>query len=600
MKKKIIAGIGLAAAVGVGVKVKKLIDMPMKDRSDICSGKFVNAISKLQKGLPAPIVDNFHESDGVFSSGNGYLQKPSANGKWHLGYSQRSILPDDISTKKYCIGGVTRLPANYAVGVLDDIRVRTIALDDNSGRGKVVLCSVDCIGISNKNVMLIRQRLADFSRENNICSINIFSTHTHSSVDTMGIWGPIIDVFLNNRKAFKTGKVDPIDSVDNEYMEFLFTRITESVKEAVESMVPGRLYESYMGKNSHENITADDSLEDRGLYGFVWDRREPYDCSVQLLRLRFKPDNENLKETILLNFGAHPYINCLRYEGQGNGDMISGDFVFHLGEYIEKNNYNFIFINGPIAAVYPTRLYGHMGITLNKQAVAVGNEIGRVALGFTKTGDEIYNDNLLNPDIYENELGLFDGVEKKSEYSKWLEAKGEQVVAEKELKPLLNLNIKRVPLDVNNPIFYLVAKLRIGSYTIIPETEEIYKSFTEVGLLELGGERKIAFVPGELEPAILSGSAASKGEKSFSGESFSSNPLWESARDEKLTVFGLSNDAIGYIIPDNDFSMMFLGTGRIMSKLFGNHYLEIFSFGKNTGVNIAEGFKAICEKINNR
>ena len=60
---------------------------------------------------------------------------------------------------------------------------------------------------------------------------------------------------------------------------------------------------------------------------------------------------------------------------------------------------------------------------------------------------------------------------------------------------------------------------------------------------------------------------------------------------------GLSNDAIGYIIPDNDFSMMFLGTGKVMKKLFGNHYLEIFSFGKNTAVNIADKFKEICDEV---
>ena len=64
-----------------------------------------------------------------------------------------------------------------------------------------------------------------------------------------------------------------------------------------------------------------------------------------------------------------------------------------------------------------------------------------------------------------------------------------------------------------------------------------------------------------------------------------------------MTVFGLANDAIGYIIPDNDFSMMFLGTGKLMKKLFGNHYLEIFSFGKDTAVSLADTFKSICDEI---
>ena len=208
MKKKTIVVLGsVSAAVGiVGLKVKKLIDMPMKERSDICSRKFISAIEKLQNGLPDVPEDNMNDSPSDFTEGLEYTSDCGKESKWQLGYSQKSILPEDIYFKKYCIGGVTKLPANYAVDVLDDIRVRTIALDDSSGRGAIILSSVDCIGISNKNVMELRSRLSDFSKENNIASINIFSTHTLSSVDTMGIWGPIIDVFRNNKKTLKRAK----------------------------------------------------------------------------------------------------------------------------------------------------------------------------------------------------------------------------------------------------------------------------------------------------------------------------------------------------------------------------------------------------------
>jgi hypothetical protein len=185
----------------------------------------------------------------------------------------------------------------------------------------------------------------------------------------------------------------------------------------------------------------------------------------------------------------------------------------------------------------------------------------------------------------------------KSVYSQWVASKGNEVIEEVELKPLLNLTVEKTSLSVDNPIFYLVAKYRIGSYTIIPESVDKYSSFTEVGLVELGGKRKIALVPGEMEPAVLSGSQAVQEKESFSHSKFSSTALKDSAKDESLTVFGLTNDAIGYIIPDNDFSMMFLGTSKIMKKLFGNHYLEIFSFGKNTAVSVADSFKKICERV---
>ena len=187
--------------------------------------------------------------------------------------------------------------------------------------------------------------------------------------------------------------------------------------------------------------------------------------------------------------------------------------------------------------------------------------------------------------------------DEKSRYYKWIEDKGEQIIEEKELKPLMNLYVKKADLKVDNPIFYMIAKHRIGSYTILPGENGRYKSFTEVGLLELGDKRRVAFVPGELEPAVLSGSQAVGKDESFSKTEFSSVPLKISAEDEELTVFGLTNDAIGYIIPDNDFSMMFLGSNKFMQKIFGNHYLEIFSFGKNTAVSVSEAFKNICSKI---
>ena len=597
MKKKTLIGLaGVSALAAAGaIKYKHLENMDMIERCKMCSEKFVNTIARLHKGLPAPVLDEDDLTASCEEFCRDYVSKPLKKYVWKLGFSQKSIVPDDLALKKYCIAGNTRLPANYAAGVLDDIRVRTICLDDNSGRGIVVLCSVDCIGLSNKNVRKIRNMLSDFSKENNVSFINISSTHTHSSVDTMGIWGELLTVLPNNRRYLKKGEGKLLDTCDNDYMQFLFEKICESIKEAVLHMCEGKLYESYMGKASMQGLDEESPLSDRGLYGYVWDRREPYDCSTQLLRLRFVPKDKTKRETILLNFGAHPYINSMKERGKGKGNLLSGDFVYNLGDYFERNNYNFVFFNGAVAAVYPTRLYSDR-LDLQSQARAVGEEIGRISLAMTMCDDDIQKNPALNPQAYENQSGLFSEGQ-KSRYSKWLEDKGEQVVEEKEVKPLLNLTVKKAPLQVDNPIFYMVAKHRIGSYTILPETEEEYTSFTEVGLLELGGKRKIALVPGEMEPAILSGSQAVKCEESFSKTEFSSTPLTASAQDEEMTVFGLSNDAIGYIIPDNDFSMMFLGTGKRMKKLFGNHYLEIFSFGKNTAASIADTFKSICNEV---
>lgn len=572
-----------AAAVGAGVKLYK---MPNKERADMFSRNFVKAISKFSNGLPEPVVNS--EADDVSSvTQKDLITEATKNSKWVLGYSQKSILPDDILTREYCIGGVTRLPARFPTGVLDDIRVRAICLGTTTGE-LTVFAAVDCIGLSNRCIRIIRQRLADFCAENNIASINISSTHTHSSIDTMGIWGRIIEVFRNNRKVLIKGEGELMNSCDEEYLEFLYSKVIEAIKEAVADKKEGKLFKAYMGNSSEKSVSEDAPLKERGIKGYVWDRRQPFDCSCQLLRLRFVPDDKNAKETVLVNFGAHPYINSMSEEGKGTGENISGDFVYSLGEYLESAGKNAIFFNGPIAAVYPTRLYADV-YTFENQAKAVGNELGRITLAMTKSNEEIYSDELLSPESYEAQSIIF--KDRESFYKKWVEAKGDEIIEEVELTPSICLKTKEVPLKVGNPIFELISKCRVGNYTVAKSDNKQYESVTEIGVLELGNTLKIAFIPGEIEPDILSGSSSLKKEFAFSGEDFPEKSLKEVLEYEDLTVFGLTNDACGYIIPDNDFSMMFLGSNKFMQKLFGNHYLEIFSFGKETASTIVKAFK---------
>ncbi len=572
-----------AAAVGAGVKLYK---MPNKERADMFSRNFVKAISKFSNGLPEPVV-NSGEDDVLSVSQKDLISETTENSEWVLGYAQKSILPEDILTKEYCIGGVTRLPARFPTGVLDDIRVRAICLGTTTG-ALTVFAAVDCIGLSNRCIRIIRQRLTDFCSENNIASINISSTHTHSSIDTMGIWGRIIEVFRNNRKVLIKGEGELMNSCDEEYLEFLYLKVIEAIKEAVADKKTGKLYKAYMGNSSEKSVSEDAPLKERGIKGYVWDRRAPFDCSCQLLRLRFVPEDKNAKETVLVNFGAHPYINSMSEEGKGTGENISGDFVYSLCEYLESAGKNAIFFNGPIAAVYPTRLYADV-YTFENQAKAVGNELGRITLAMTKSNEEIYNDELLSPESYESKSIIF--KDRESNYKKWVEAKGDEIIEEVELTPSISLKTREVPLKVSNPIFELISKCRVGNYTVAKSDNKQYESVTEIGVLELGNTLKIAFIPGEIEPDILSGSSTLKKETSFSGEDFPEASLKEVLEYEDLTVFGLTNDACGYIIPDNDFSMMFLGSNKFMQKLFGNHYLEIFSFGKETASTLVRAFK---------
>ena len=140
-----------------------------------------------------------------------------------------------------------------------------------------------------------------------------------------------------------------------------------------------------------------------------------------------------------------------------------------------------------------------------------------------------------------------------------------------------------------------MGKLSVGKFNFKHDGNGNYTGTTEVGYLQIGETLKIAMIPGELEPSIASGTLVMHAANSFSGTDFSHNPLCETAGGDYLYVFGLTNDAIGYIIPDNDFCMLFLGTKRA-AKLFGNHYLEIFSYGKTAASTVVKAFEDAVNK----
>ena len=583
-KKNLLLLLPIAAAA---VPVVKFIKKTPKERNRILEKKYVNTLSRLHKNIPD--IEGSLKKEAFQNENGEFLSEPLKNARFSLGYSKISILPDDILKKPYYIGGTVMLPLNVAEAVEDDLFVRTVSIDDNSGRGKVVFAAVDCIGLSNMNVRLVREKLEDFAKENNISHINIASTHTHSAIDTMGIWGPIFTVYKNN-KAVRNGKKEGklLNSVNEEYMEFLLDIIAASVKNAVLDMSKGKLYTAQMGSNSKEQTGENDSIEKAGLFDYLWDRRPPKDNSSLLTRIRFVPDDESKSETIIASCAAHPYINSLPIRGKNTGRTISGDFVYYMGETMEKAGYNFLFLNGAVEGVYPSRLYSDRLRNI-EQAKAVGTELSMITLAMTKTTEEIENSEILNPDIYEKSMGIFKDGE-KSKYALWLEKKGDTVIPEKEAEPLINIRISKAELKVDNPIYILIGKLEIGNFGVLKNFDGSYSSVTEVGYMELGKDLKFAMIPGEMDPSITSGTLVMKGENVFTGEDFPLPSLEEIAGTDKLCVIGLCNDAIGYIIPDNDFLMVFFGSSKFAYKLFGSHYHEIFSFGRKTASTLVKAF----------
>ncbi len=535
---------------------------------------FTGLIGSIAKALPEPptiISADKYVSKNFYRGTGNFTKSASQEAVWKLGYSQASLVPDDVFTGEYYLGGylLQNLPANTIETVLDDMKVRTIALDDNSGNGISVFATVECIGISNYDVRVIRGRLSEFAKEYRLASINISATHAHSEIDTLGLWNPFFKKAAHNVKASKKGG-ELKSGVNPEYMELLYTRVAQSIKTACEAMENGKLYHS-----------------ERDISDYISDTRAPSDFIGTLTRLRFVPDDKESKETIVVNMGAHPYTTGLKTDNS-SGKELSADYTAYIEEIVNKAGCNLMFIQGAILGIYSRRDKSNDGLHMERrsiQAERYGREIGRIVLSMTLTKDEIKN----NPLLADTEQVKADMASAGDNYTLWYE--NWEPVEETPVEPILNIRLREVKLTVTNPVIATVGKLNLVNYDILRAEDGSYFAYTEIGYLELGKSLKAVLMPGEFSPELSKGGGAMSADASFSGRAFP-YPSMEERVGSKLMVFGLANDEIGYILPDNDYCMVFFN-----KPPFGDHYQESISFGRYTGSTIVKAFNEMYAEL---
>lgn len=448
-----------------------------------------------------------------------FLKEPKENAKWHLGYSKISILPEDVTADDYYIGGYLAFPPNKAEAVLDDQMIRCIALSDGTDRGICVFAVIDCVGISNHDVQEIRDRLSEYADEKNIVDINISATHSHSCIDTMGVWGDLVNALKTNPGKVQQGEEDFVSGRNAEFMENLKSSAVRVIQEAVEDMKPGKLMKAVQD-GSH----------------FVRDKRPPEVMMTEITSLHFVPDDGSRPSRAVF-MAAHPT------QFGGNNKIVSGDYPYYLCEEIENNGENAIFFQGAQLAIATQR------DSVVPEGLPKAEAIKQYGIAVAKFCLE-------------------------AEFS--------------EVKPILNITHRRILLNISNKIFMLLAKLQVLDNDILHsgDKQSDLMIISEIGLAELGDEMRIALIPGEIAPELIVGGCFSE-EESYDGKNWEMEPL-EKTVGGKLTVIGLCNDEIGYIIPDNDF-------GSLIAPL---HYEESVSTGKHTASKLLKEFKIMVDSIN--
>ncbi|MBQ5970174.1 MAG: hypothetical protein IJL52_08695 [Clostridia bacterium] len=448
--------------------------------------------------------------DGTFSD--------TAGSGWTLGFAKAVLTPDDVGKKTYYIAGYNS--NNPAEGVLDDMYARAVYLDDNTGRGGVVLCAVDCVGLSRHDVNDIRAMVIESGRIPALRSVNVCATHTHSAIDTQGLWG----------KSYVS------DGKDKAFMQRLKEGAAAAILAAYDARRGGSLYYG----------TAD--VSDK-----IADTRTPVDFNPLLTCIRFAPADGG-SGVYLVNLSCHPELL-----GRGTKN-VSADFPAYMGREIEaRTGGEFLFFNG-----------------------AIGGQL---------SADRI-DDVLKTPD--------FDCEAYMKQYGKEIGDIALNISNEQALTPLVNIKSQAVTLPCENPIFRLGKVLKILDNDIEKKPLSTKMNvLTEISYLELGAKQIGVFlIPGELYSELYSGNFLPAAE-SANGFDAQYKVLSQMTDCEHSFVAGLCNDALGYIIPDNDFlNNEWLGFFDICKDQFGRtHYEETNSVGPQTARILLDAMDALTASV---
>ncbi|MBP3939564.1 MAG: hypothetical protein IK955_09160 [Clostridia bacterium] len=504
------------------------------------------------------VYDNFYKGTAEF------IDEAAPGANWSLGQSSASLVPENWEEYNLFLGGFIseqNFFTNDVREILDDMKVRVIALNDGSGRGTAIFATIDSIGVSNGDIRHIRGMLQDFAVENDINSINLFATHTHSGVDTQGLWTDIFRKWPKNIFSAFTGLIETEQGTDPEYMEFFYAKVCDAIIDAVDSMTEGMM--TFARKDIGEKYFSNKN------------RPSCSSLDTELKRFVFTPYDTSITPTIILNMSAHPDVVGLATEDDPTkGHGISGDYIYYIGETINNAGYNFMFFNGSIAGIYIGRISAKADRRVDI-AANYGREIGKMTLGMTMTEEEILSDEYLMS------LNLTAEQTEGHNYTPWYE--GWEPAEETAVEPILNIKIASVEINVTNPVIMAAGKLGVVNYLIKKSGSEYYVT-TEIGYMEIGEDVKIAFVPGEICTDLIYGGNALTADGSVNEENYEGQTLCEIFGDD-IIIFGLANDAVGYIVPENDYSM---------ALAFG-HYQELLSLGKSEATVLFEAYENLLD-----
>ena len=578
------------------VRTETVFSRAVNGLSNFVINDFLGTVLKLIIPDSAAVADyekfNIDEYDNFYAGTETFIDEPQGEKVWSLGYGKASVLPEDFGEKEYAKGAyIPYIFGNDMYtdedGNKEDLMARAIVMNDGSGRGNVVFIALDAMGYANADVRTIREALKDIAKEYNIVSINVSCTHIHTGIDSQGVWTDPIGCIINNSFSKITRNVKY--GVERSFIKSVAEGSKKAVEAALADMTDGKIY--------YSQFNAED---------YVYDRTAPISLDTNLYKLEFAPADENKTPTIIATFGCHPESASYDWASADPEKTLSfdkkftPDFIWSAEMIMNAAGYNFIFLQGNVSTVTSSRYYTGDGVdefpgNAHYTSVRYGYEIAYILLGMNMTEEERIELNKKTGDRLD--VKKLTGGER---YTVWYE--GLETVEAVEVKPVLNIKHKQFTVQIDNNIIVLLGKTSVADNFVLKDNWGRYYTVSEVGYLEIGTDTVMLTVPGELIPQLVYGNVVDK-TQSYLGTDWELDITSDLVPEGKtVLVMGLCNDALGYIVPDNDYAPFIadsLWNTELGEKLFGKpqrHYEEMLSTGSMAGSTVIGALNAIVEK----
>ena len=544
-------------------------------------------------GIPDAKDYKVGEGDYFYRGTDG---KVSGSG-WKAGFADNSVIPEKwrrdaqgnpdpegyCLDKMHCGGGyqaeIDKIYSGQNVNVL--VLTNNCDTNKNGKNDIIIMISVDGVGITSVTCRDIRKGVEEKLKKygithDDILSCTVSATHCHAGLDIQGMyWKRIIGVLIANLiKRFIPGSY--ILTLEEDMHETLVEKASDAALRAFEGMEDGSL--------SFFNTEEANGVRDKFNSG----------AKTQNRFSSFIFESESGKKTIVSNIGAHPVSANAQ-----STHMTDCDYPYYMKLAMKDAGYDFMFIQGTQAGV-------------STADAEIGEEAEAWAASKALTKDEWverYGEEV-TAELYEGcEPGFGDMYKKGYALAHFVIDAAD---GRKEVAPVVNIKTTEILLDCDFGLMEVGAATGVLGFNAVRSStaQSGYGIMVELGYIELGEDVAFITVPGELAPACVygtredyDGSTKWTGAQSWSGKDWEYRTLEDMVKeasgdeDKQVLVMGLTNDAIGYNLPDTITTQGILTPLLIYNGSGGNEVSNsmLMTVSDHCASDIVKGFGALLE-----